>query len=387
MQFLSCIILIGGCVFLWYRHFYAVEYEPQIYEYSPIYEYEPVYLVITEPLPEYEMQYEPETIFLPILKTIYLNGIRPMYNAAMGERVGHISSSYVNVYEIYENWAKISTHLGMLWVDTETEIPVWEITQFLAEFPNLAIFYENLETGFTFEQNANRVFFGASATKANFALYIWHKISIGESDLYSEHAFTSGDFWEGSGVIRHAHQVGDMFTQRRLLHLMISPSDNIATRILRRVHGLDGYREFIYSIGGRPELIHNLTYSHFTAHEAALIMRTTYNFYRTGCEFFAMFIDDLINNRYPFIVSDHPVASKSGWSDAVPGMTSGAGYHDMAIVFADSPYILAILSDRAGTDFDMRNNRRISMFFQEFNDTWFTLEASVQIPQGRVRIP
>ena len=42
--------------------------------------------------------------------------------------------------------------------------------------------------------------------------------------------------------------------------------------------------------------------------------------------------------------------------------------HDMAIVYAPSPYILAILSaDRVGTDDDHAAYEYISLAFQEFN--------------------
>ena len=56
---------------------------------------------------------------------------------------------------------------------------------------------------------------------------------------------------------------------------------------------------------------------------------------------------------------DYPVASKSGWTNTV--------FHDMAIVYADSPYILIILSQRANHSIF----REISREFQRFNDTWF----------------
>ena len=68
----------------------------------------------------------------------------------------------------------------------------------------------------------------------------------------------------------------------------------------------------------------------------------------------------MLNNQIPFIVSDrYPVASKTGWTSTV--------FHDMAIVYADSPYILVILSARSNrTVF-----REISMAVQEFNAMWF----------------
>ena len=242
-----------------------------------------------------------------------------------------------------------------------------ELHDFLSQFgDSVSVYYENLETGFVFRHYADRVFFGASATKAPFALYIYQKAERGETNLDTHFTFTEGDYWGGSGFIRHNHEFGDTFSQRRLLHLMISPSDNIATRILRRAHGLNGYRAFIESIGGNTHFIQNITYSYLSADEAGLIMREIYKYLESGGKFSDEFKDNLLRNRYPFIISDYPVASKSGWAE-----NFGGAWHDMAIVFAPSPYILTLLSSRAGNRDDRVVYDTISMFIQDFNDRWF----------------
>lgn len=247
----------------------------------------------------------------------------------------------------------------------DIEIPVWELEEFFAEL-DVSVFFENLATGFIFEHNADRVFFGASATKAPFALYIYTKAARGETNLDSIHTFQAGDYWHGSGFIRLRYEPGASFSQRQLLNLMLVPSDNIATRMLRRVHGLVGYKEFIESIGGNPNFVQNLTYSHISAREAGILMRETYRFFRNDCDYAREFKQNMLSNRYPFIISDYPLASKSGWAD-----NFGGAYHDMAIVFADSPYVLIILSTLAGNWADRNLYEQISMFIQEFNSEWF----------------
>lgn len=267
--------------------------------------------------------------------------------------------------------ALLVTFLAFAPVEANKQPPVGDIEQFMAQFGNtVSVFYENLETGFTFGHNADRVFFGASATKAPFALYIYQKAEQGETDLNSVHTYTSADYWGGSGLIRRRYSVGATFTQRELLYLMISPSDNIATRILRRIHGLDGYREFIAYIGGNPHFVQNVTYSYLSANEAGLIMREIYIYIKSGGRYSHEFKENLLQNRYPFIISYYPVASKSGWAG-----NFGGAYHDMAIIFAPSPYTLSILSNRAGSPADRAVYERISMFFQEFNSEWFTSEG------------
>ena len=298
---------------------------------------------------------------------VFINHVMPAFNLDEETMVGRINPQLVTILERRDNWLRVDSSIGSAWIDMNFTPPVHELENFMQQFGNtISVYYENMQSGFVFRHNAEQVFFGGSATKVNFALYIYHKTEQGGASMDSVHTYTSGDYWGGSGFIRQRHTVGASFTQRELLHLMITPSDNIATRILRRVHGLNGFRDFIESIGGNPDFIHSLTYSQLSADEAGLIMREIYRYIESGGRYSHEFRDNLLANRYPFIISDYPVASKSGWA-----ANFGGAYHDMAIVYAPSPYVLAILSSRDGTASDRRIYENISMVIQEFNDRWF----------------
>ena len=348
--------------------------EATLYDGRYDYQFAMVYVpVFEEPEPEYEdipeEEYIPEPEPEPEPEMITIERLVALYSATNLQRVGHIVPGEVVLLDTRdENWVKIDTQYGEMWANTHFEIPYWEIDEFLSPFADrVTVHFENLATGFNYALNGGRRFFGASATKVNFGLYIYHKAAIGETDLNSVHTYTAGDFWEGSGFIRHRYNYGAQFTQRELLHLMLAPSDNIATRILRRVHGLDGFRAYIEEIGGNPDFVQNLTYSYLSANEAGIILREIYNFITTVEGYGQEFKDNLTQNRYPFIVSDtYTIASKSGWAG-----NFGAAFHDMAVVFAPSPYTLAVLSSQSGTQADFRMYRDISLFFEAFNDTWF----------------
>jgi len=298
---------------------------------------------------------------------MFINRIMGVFDGANGDMVDRLYPQVVRVAERYENWLEIYTAYGYVWIDLDFQPPIHVLEDFMQEFGNtVSVFYENLESGFIFRHNADRVYFGASATKAQFGLYIYLKTERGEASMDDVHTFISADYWGGSGFIRHRYGVGQTFTQRQLLHLMITPSDNIATRILRRVHTLHGFTAFMESIGANPALVHNLTFSELTANEAGIFLRAAYDYINSGGRYSHEFRDNLLANRYAFIVSDYPVASKSGWSGGY-----GGAWHDQAIIFAPSPYSLALLSSRTGNWTDQQVYNRISMFIQEFNTTWF----------------
>jgi len=231
---------------------------------------------------------------------------------------------------------------------------------------DISVHFENIETSFVYSFNADRVYFSASVPKAMYALYIYQLAEQGRVNLDSVHEFTYGDANWGSGIIQRRYDFGATFTLRELLRLNISESDNVATNILRRTNGIYGYKNFIATLGGDPALVgNNVMNSNLTASEAGLFAREIFAYIESGGRYSYEFKSHLLNNRFPFIVSCYPVASKTGW-------TTYRAWHDMAIVYAPSPFILVILSAREGwTDADFADFAEISTAFQEFNNTWF----------------
>lgn len=292
---------------------------------------------------------------------------------ALHENMGDQNFEYtlppqvVRVQQQHGDWLLIYTWLGLRWVNLNFVPPTTHLDNLLSRFEDeLSVHFENLETGFVYRHNADRIFFSASVTKAPLALYIYELAENGLTNLDDVHTFTERDFMGGSGIIAHNYNVGTTFTVRELLGLNLSHSDNIATTILRRVYGIEGYRQFISEIGGNPRFVGNrIMDSYLTADEAGLFARAIFNYIESNGRYSEEFKYHLLNNQFPFIVSDYPVASKTGW-------TRELAWHDMAIVFAPSPYTLTILSSRVGwTEQDYQDFEEISRAFQEFNNKWF----------------
>jgi D-alanyl-D-alanine carboxypeptidase len=298
----------------------------------------------------------------------YIN--RPMgifSNRGDVHMVSVINPQVVAVLAREGRWLHIETWLGPKWINLDFTQPVRDLDRLLARFgDNLAVYFENLETGFVYGHNADRVFFGASVSKAAFALYIYEMAERGEVDLSDRLTFTSADYNTGSGVIRDRYPIGTSFTMRELLRLNLSYSDNIATLMLVRHFGTLGYRQFVANLGGNPAHVRNrVMNSNLTARDAGLFARAIHDYIESGGAYSEEFRAHLLDNQFPFIVSDYPVAGKTGW-------TRSLAWHDMAIVYAPSPYVLVILSARDGwTARDYRDFAEISMAFQNFNDRWF----------------
>jgi len=232
----------------------------------------------------------------------------------------------------------------------------------------VAIYFENLETGCIFRHNAEQNFFAASTAKAPYALWLYTLAEQGVIDLDGTVSFRYDHRFPGSGIIQHNYSVGQEFTLRRLIALNLYESDNVATQILRSEFGYTEFANFISNLGGTPYFVNDLWNARITADEAGFFMREIFTYIESDQRYSDEFRRNLLNNQHPFIVADYPVASKTGWHQDF-----GGAWHDMAIVYAPSPYILVILSsDRIGTAEDHRVYQYISHAFQTFNQLNFT---------------
>jgi len=281
--------------------------------------------------------------------------------------ISMLNPQVVTVLAREGSWLQVGTWLGPAWINLNFMPPTYELDAALRRFgTNLSIYYENIETGFIYRRNADRVYFGASISKASFALYIYQMAERGEVNLEDRLTFTAADQNWGSGIIQNTYVLGTTFTIRELLRLNLSYSDNVATLMLVRHFGITGYRQFVAGLGASPARVRSRVMdSDLTANEAGLFARAIMDYIESGGQHSEEMRTHLLDNQFPFIVADHPVASKTGW-------TRDTAWHDMAIIYAPSPYILVILSAREGWSAqDYRDFAEISAAFQQFNDIWF----------------
>jgi len=274
--------------------------------------------------------------------------------------------------------------MGQKWIDINFMPPIHELDRFFSgRGNNIAMFYKNLCTGFTYMHNPDRVFFAASLSKANHALYVYTLAERGFLDMYAVHTYTAADRWSGTGIMQFM-PVGTEFTTRELLGHSIIYSCNSAYRMLVR-HAANTplpYRDFVSEIGANPAFIRDIIAQNTSARDMGLWMYAIYNYIESDSQYGHYFKYDLMNTaqtshhyftrwegsfgrggevNVDIIQSDFPMARKYGWTRN--------SFHDAAIVHAPSPFILVILSnmDRGAHELF----EEISWLVQDFNDTWF----------------
>ena len=225
---------------------------------------------------------------------------------------------------------------------------------------SFSLFYMDIASGFTFMHNADAVYSAASVNKIQHALYLYVLAERGDVDMERVHTFRESDRRSGTGTIQNM-AYGAMFTTRDLLRHSIRTSDNTAFQMLVREYGLPGYLDFVREIGANEELVRNIRHSHITARDAGIWALELYNYLESMGTYSQGFRTDLMNTSMQIIQASYPIANKYGWYNSF--------FHDFAIVFADSPYILVILSDRPEASFGIF--RAISMAVQDFHHSYF----------------
>lgn len=268
-------------------------------------------------------------------------------------------------------------------------------------YPRLALYYEDLSTGYRLAYGEDETFFSASLIKAPYVLWLLEEVSREEDaareraaaqaadeeqsmkavesvetgevdeaggdsavdeaetaerptmifederyDLSRTFVYTKDNYREGSGIIQNAEE-GTEYTYRELVELAIRKSDNVAFGELREVFGYSDFYAFNTRLGVNSV---RKRFNDITAADMAKYLREMYTFIETDENYGAVFKDWLCNSAHsvmiPYAVYPTTTAHKYGWDEEA--------YHDAAIVYDEHPYLLVILSDLddGGTEVD-----------------------------------
>lgn len=204
----------------------------------------------------------------------------------------------------------------------------------------VALYYRDIERGYTYSYHAEDIFDSASVIKLPLALSYLEIAEEKGWDFSEVYSFDpeAEKIPEGSGVIRNEKEKKD-YSHLELFDYMLRYSDNVAFTVLKDAYSYQPLSSFCYANGLRSMTQNGLSF--LSASDAGKILLHTYNFFGTNEKY-----GELVKNAMSgstqtvmigFGVSPKKIAHKYGWdTDA---------YHDAAIVFDEHPYILVFMSD------------------------------------------
>jgi beta-lactamase class A len=220
------------------------------------------------------------------------------------------------------------------------------IYQFTGEY---GISFLDLTTGATFGLNDIDYYAAASTIKIPLMLYIYDKVANEELNMNTKITYLEEDTEGGTGYIINHGTVGEEYPLRLLCKYAIIYSDNIATNMLMRTFGKDNIKAFMRLLGG--EIVSD-TENDSCPRDMAL--------YLSKLVLFEQEYPDLGREIISYLEKTH--MTEGGYVNT-PGADTRlikylpaeikvahkignvtGGWHDVGIIYADKPYILAVMT-------------------------------------------
>jgi beta-lactamase class A len=267
-------------------------------------------------------------------------------------------------FDILNALAKLLADPLKIEVKTEKTNEDGTVTEEISyETPRIALYYEDLSNGYKYAYNADEVFDPASMIKAPFILSLLTEASAEEAKIAEERAaaekagtldkfveperlfdmtkkitYTKDEYYQpGSGEIIESKD-GTEYTYKDLFYHVLECSDNVAYAFLRDTFGTSYYSDLVVKLNATTMYKKPVGMS---AADAGKCMKAIYEFTESDAYYAAFMKDAMIGSAHtvliPYSVSPKKAAHKYGWD-------TGA-YDDMGIVYAENPYVLAIMTN------------------------------------------
>ncbi len=203
---------------------------------------------------------------------------------------------------------------------------------------HVSVYFEDIESGFSISYDGKRKYKAGSVTKAPYAKYL---ISSGV-DLEEELTLKYSHIMPGSGSLQK-QTVGSVYTVRQLIDYAVRESDNTAYKMLYERFGFDGFNAYCGDLGIATRLRIGDVWGDISAEDAGDFFRDIYCFESESASA-SVLMNALKNATYFYLlpsgVGGTPIAHKYGYMSGTYKVL-----HDVGIVYTDSPYIIAVMTD------------------------------------------
>lgn len=282
-----------------------------------------------------------------ILILIFYFGDRGMSQAAsLNPEVLDLNKNKKILEKIEENYQNcLSAKVTDDDYTEEINNAIEELNNYIKKHYNASILYENLASGFTYNYNTDKVYYAASTIKALDALYIYTKAFNGEINLDEKVDYES-KFYDKSSKGMSQYKFGEKVSLRDLVKYVIVFSDNTAHNMLVNYIGRSNLQQFGNDLGAKNTLNGSDNYGNIDVYDAIIYMKQLNNFFNKdnslSKELKSYF---LLAEQNALEITEENVQAASKYG------RYGYNYHEYGIVYAESPYVVAILTNEGKGDF------------------------------------
>ena len=199
--------------------------------------------------------------------------------------------------------------------------------------------------------NCEEQYFSACTIKTGFLLYCCLAIEQGLASADEVMYYQEKYYHGGSGKIKDS-AYGTPYTLGYMIQQALTISDNVAYEMLSAYFGHTGYNLMIDTLElDRLELGSSIWSNRMTARDLAIVWRELYFYFQTNTDMAKLYYKACTNTpfNYATVYLSEKYSHKSG-----DNFGAHAVYNDGAIVWADRPYVIAILNNSEGEDKDIR---------------------------------
>ena len=224
--------------------------------------------------------------------------------------------------------------------------------------------YQDLFSGFTVSYNMDGAIFTASTIKAPAIIYIYEMASKGNIDLSERLTYTREFYHGGTGVIQNK-EFNTTYSIEELVQYTIYDSDNIAYKMLMNRFGQDNIYAFWKEKGTKNIFDLNTIWGYMSARDALTYMKELYKFSLEDEQYGSKLLEHFKKAKFKLVGNrnlEYNTANKSGWSGSV--------IHDVAIVFDENPYILAVFSNLGESSYNYLFSESSKLIGNLHHDYW-----------------
>lgn len=210
------------------------------------------------------------------------------------------------------------------------------LDKYLEDSYSTSVVYKDLNRGFSYEYKPDKVYYAASTIKSLEALYIYSKADAGEISLDDTVTYSKKfDVSYSYGMKKKKY--GTKVSLRELVKYSVIYSDNSAHQMLISYIGRNKLKEFGKSIGAKNTLNGGDNFGNLSAADGAIYMKNIYDYLETNTvnaqELKQYFVE---SEQKDLSVNNLVVANKYGLYKA--------NYHNIGIIYDESPYVVSILT-------------------------------------------
>ena len=250
-------------------------------------------------------------------------------------------------------------------IDTSDEIVnyVNDLNTYFSKY-RVSIKYVEINHSFDYGFNTDKVYYAASTIKALDGLYIYSKAAKGEINLDDTMTYTS-KYNLASSYYMTKHKYGEKISVRDLVKYAITRSDNRAHQMLVDYIGFKNLKEYGMSLGATKTLAGDI-FGSINVDDAIIYWQEINKFINNNGElgeelksYFKEADQNYLSIPDEKVMAIHKYGEYENY------------YHDIGIVYDESPYIIAILSSEGRGQFEAMI-KDINMKIYELNKLYMS---------------